>query len=104
MRQTLQYTCQKCDNSYTYDREEVENNSIKNRLWGDTRHAFPVWAVCSECMEKRDESNLMWPTDVSGPTREMSCHLCEFEIEYPEALLEAEDDFKCPKCGHGEVS
>lgn len=102
-RQSLQYECERCGKTYTYNREEVEGNSIKNKLWGDERHPFPVWAVCSECMEE-NETGLMWPTEVSGPTREMSCHLCEFEVEYPEALLETEDDFKCPKCGHGEVS
>jgi len=103
MRNELKYKCSECGKTYTYDREEVKGNSLISKIWGDHRHAWPVWAICSDCMEERNESNLMWPV-AKGPKREMSCHLCEFEIEYPEVLLEEEDEFKCPQCGHGEVS
>jgi len=101
-KQTLKYECEECGKTYTFDRGEA-SDKIKDVIWKDHRHAFPVWAICSDCMEERDESNLMWP-EAKGPKREMSCDKCEFEVEYPEVLLEEEDDFKCPKCGHGEVS
>ena len=104
-RQTLKYTCSECGKTYTYTREEVKDNSLISDIWGDHKHPFPVWAICSDCYEERNESNLMWPQSVPGPRADMSCNVCDFEVRYPKALLlnGGEDSFSCPKC-EGEVS
>lgn len=95
-RQSLKYVCQECGKSYEFDKGEA-NDYIKDKFWLDHDHDWPVWAICSDCLED-GESNLMWP-EASGPKREMSCEACDFSVEYPEVLLEDDDSFKCPRCG-----
>lgn len=98
-RQQLTYECPDCGESYIYDREEVKDNSLKNRIWGDRLHVWPVWAICSNCFEQGTGQQKMWP-QIKGPKREMTCNLCDFQVDYPEALLHGEDDgFNCPHCG-----
>lgn len=100
-RQTLKYKCETCGYTYEYKLGE-QSQPLIDHIW-NTHHKWAVWAICSDCMET-NESNLMWPTDVKGPDRTMTCDQCDFEVEYPEALLNQDDSFKCPDCGSGTVS
>lgn len=98
-RQQLTYKCGSCGKTHTYKREDVEDNSLIANIWGDKRHTWPVWAICSDCWEKRNENNKMWP-EMKGPKREVNCDSCEFEVELPDILFKSErDSFKCPDCG-----